>query len=161
MIKSTIHTGEQKVQVEYQNCEDFSVLPLEQCGQVYGVCFVGEQIVIAKNGLRSTWGLPGGSIEKGESIEQTLKREIQEETNMAVLKYLPIGYQKVIRPDGSFVYQLRVVCTVEPLGEFTHDPGGHVTEIKLIKPADYRQYFDWGAIGERIIKQAIELKSRL
>jgi len=161
MIKSTINVNDQKFQVECEDCDDFSILPLEQCGQVYGVCFVGEQMVIAKNGKKNTWGLPGGSVEKGESIEQTLRREIQEETNMRVLKFLPIGYQKVIRPDGSFVYQLRVVAMVKPLGEFTHDPGGHISEIKLINPTDYRQYFDWGKIGDRILRRGIELKSRL
>jgi len=35
-----------------------------------------------------------------------------------------------------------------------------VTEIKLIDPKDYKQYFDWGEIGERIIERALELLSK-
>ncbi|MEK7471174.1 MAG: NUDIX domain-containing protein [Patescibacteria group bacterium] len=107
-------------------------------------------------------GLIGGTIEKGESFEETLKREIQEESNMEVLSFLPVGYQKVIDTrDNSFVYQLRYVCTARPYGEFSSDPAEHVTEIKLIDPKDYKQYFDWGEIGERIIRRAEELLAKL
>ena len=31
------------------------------------------------------------------------------------------------------------------------------TEIKLIDPADYKQYFDWGEVGERIMERALNL----
>ncbi|MCX6712062.1 MAG: NUDIX hydrolase [Candidatus Vogelbacteria bacterium] len=104
----------------------------------------------------------GGTIEVGETFEQTLKREIQEESNMAVLKALPIGYQKVIDTrDDSYIYQLRYACLVKPLGPFVSDPAGSVTEVKLIDPVEYKQYFDWGKIGERIIERALELKSKL
>jgi hypothetical protein len=41
------------------------------------------------------------------------------------------------------------------------DPAGGVTEIKLIEPAEYRKYFDWGEIGERIVSRAMELKKSL
>lgn len=41
---------------------------------------------------------------------------------------------------------------------FVSDPAGSVTEIKLVDPADYRQYFDWGEIGDRILERALELK---
>jgi len=44
---------------------------------------------------------------------------------------------------------------------FISDPGGHVSENKIINPADYKKYFDWGEIGERIIKRATELKESL
>ncbi len=59
------------------------------------------------------------------------------------------------------MYQLRYLCTVEPVGPFTEDPDGKIAEIKLINPADYKQYFDWGQIGERIIERAVELKEKL
>jgi 8-oxo-dGTP pyrophosphatase MutT (NUDIX family) len=104
------------------------------------------------------WGLIGGTIEKGETFEQTLRREIQEESNMKVLSFKPIGYQKVINlKDNSFIYQLRYACIVEPFGPFVCDPDGSVTEIKLIDPKEYKKYFDWGKIGEGIINRAIEI----
>ena len=152
---------------EYSDTDDFSVLPQDRIKQVYGVCFVGNQIVIGYGGMKKGWGLIGGSIEKGETIEQTLKREICEESNLEVLSFLPIGYQKLTnQKNGKVIFQLRCVCKVESLGKFVVDGGDGVTskgitEIKLINPIDYRKYFDWGEIGEHIIKRAIELRNQL
>lgn len=50
----------------------------------------GATIVVMKENkillnLRSdtnTWGIPGGSLELGETLEQTAKRELKEETNL-------------------------------------------------------------------------------
>lgn len=50
----------------------------------------GATIVVIKDNkillnLRSdtnTWGIPGGSLELGETLEQTAKRELKEETNL-------------------------------------------------------------------------------
>ena len=146
--------------LDYSDCDDFSILPAEQCTQTYGVCFVDDKIVI---GLRAKlyWGLIGGTIEKGETFDETFAREIKEESNMEVLKKIPVGYQKVTLEEGRVIYQLRYVAIVRPFGPFVEDPAGAIKEIKLIDPKDYKQYFDWGEIGERIIQRALELKSKL
>ena len=143
---------------EYFDADSFDHLDYNLCRQVYGVCFCGDKMVIGYGGQKQDWGLIGGTIEKGETFVQTLGREIQEESNMEVLKCLPIGYQKATDTrDNSFFYQLRYVCTVKPFGPFVSDPAGGITEIKLIDPKDYKQYFDWGKIGDRIITRAVEL----
>ena len=81
---------------------------------------------------------------------------------MEIISYRPIGYQKVTDSrDNSFFYQLRYVCTVRPYGPFVSDPDNGITEITLIDPKNYKQYFDWGNIGDRIITRAIELLSTL
>ena len=49
-------------------------------------------------------------------------------------------------------------CIVEPYGDFVADPDGDITEIKLIDPWDYKKYFDWGIIGEHIMKRAMDMK---
>ncbi len=115
-------------------------------------------VIVLGEGTGGGWGLVGGHIEKGETFEETLEREVLEETNMQVLKSIPVGVQEVTTPDGRVVYQLRFCAIVEPLGKFEKDPAGSVTEIKLIDPKDYKKYFDWDEIGERIIHRAIELK---
>ncbi len=160
-INSTFTNKGQVIKVKYYDLDSFSSLPYDNCQQAYGVCFYKNKIVIVLGeGTSGGWGLVGGHIEKWETFEETLVREVQEETNMKVLRSFPIGVQEVTTPDGKLVLQLRYCAIVEPLGKFEKDPAGSVTEIKLINPKDYKKYFDWGEIGERIIQRAIELKNR-
>ena len=155
------HAGVEYI-FEYEDADSFDHLDIAKCTQTYAVCFFGDEIVIGFGGHKNAWGLIGGTIEKAETLEQTIRREIREESNMEILNYRPIGYQKVIDTrDGSFFYQLRYVCIVRPFGPFVSDPDNGITEIKLIAPKDYKQYFDWGEIGERIVTRAIELHNDL
>lgn len=145
----------------YYESANYNILDKSKIKQIYGVCFYQDQMVIVLNGKKRTWGLVGGKPENGESIQQTLEREVQEESNMQVLRWRPIGVQEVTNPNGIVNYQLRVVCKVKPFGNFILDPAGTITEVKQIDPKDYKNYFDWGAIGEKIIQRAIQLKPKL
>jgi ADP-ribose pyrophosphatase YjhB (NUDIX family) len=148
--------------VEYEDADSFDHLDPVLCKQTYAVCLCDDKMVIGYGGQKKAWGLIGGTIEEGETFEETLKREIQEESNMEVLASMPVGYQKVTDTrDGKVIYQLRYVCTARPYGPFVSDPAGGITEIKLIDPKEYMNYFDWGQIGERIISRALELKFKL
>ncbi len=153
--------GNKLYKFRYYELANYKGLDLSKVKQIYGVCFYKYQMVIALNGKKRTWGLVGGKPEEGESIEQALEREVKEESNMQVLKWRPIGVQEVTDPSGDTNYQLRVACKVKPLGEFNSDPTGVVTEVKLIDPKDYKNYFDWGEIGEKIIQRAVQLKPKL
>ena len=144
-INSTFNYKGQDIQVKYYDLDSFDSLDYSKCQQVYG----------------ENWGLVGGHIENNENFDQTLAREIQEETNMRVLKSFPIGVQEVTGSDRNTLLQLRYCAIVEPIGEFVCDPAGSITEIKLIDPKDYKKYFDWGEIGDRIIQRAIEIKNQL
>jgi len=151
---------------EYFDCDDFSILDKEKCTQCYAVCFVEDEngkIIIVHNGKKDTWGLIGGTIEKGEDHENTLKREIHEEGNIEVLKYLPIGYQKASGEDlENYSYQLRYVVLGRKFGEFEKDlGGGSVDKVKFIDIDEVKEYFNWGEVGDRIIARAKELKKDL
>ena len=155
------HNGVEYI-FEYSDADSFDGLEKDKCRQTYGVCFCDGKIVFGYSGGRKEYGLIGGTIEEGESFEQTLRREIEEESNMQVLSFLPIGYQKVIDTrDQSYVYQLRYVCVVKPYGPFKEDIMGDIIEIKLVEPKDYKEYLRWGEIGNRIIERAIELLPKL
>lgn len=159
VIKNKLKYDNNEYKLEYHDCENFYTLPYEKCNQIYGVCFYKEKIVI---GFGTSWSLIGGTIEreKKEDINDTLIREVREESNMKVLRSYPIGYQKVTDNLGNSIYQLRSVAKVEPIGKFEKDPDNGIKKIKLINPNEYKDYFDWGKIGERIIQRAIELKNR-
>jgi ADP-ribose pyrophosphatase YjhB (NUDIX family) len=146
--------------VIYEDADSFGSLDSTKVKQTYAVCLLDGKMVIVLHGRKNTWGLVGGSVEPGESYEDCLKREIKEESNMKVLDFKPVGYQTVKTGDKE-IYQLRYVCKVEPYGEFLSDPDGNITEIKVVDPKDYKKYFDWGAVGDRIVERAIELKEKL
>jgi 8-oxo-dGTP pyrophosphatase MutT (NUDIX family) len=147
--------------IEYYDVDSFDQLPKDECSQCYGISFHGDKLVIVNNVKKGTYTPIGGSIEDGEGFTDTLIREIKEESNMKVLYYRPIGYQRVIDILGTKkpFYQLRYFCVVEPYGPFVFDPAGCVTEIKEIDPKDYKKYFDWGEIGNVVINRAVELKT--
>ncbi len=151
---SNIWKGEE-YKLNWHDADNFDDLEGKNITQSYGVCFYNNKLVIVSNDGK--WSLAGGHLENDETPEEALVREVQEETNMKVLKQIPIGYQEVVKPDGTIDYQLRSFCIVSPIGEFVKDPAGSVTEIKLIDPKEYKKYFNWGKIGDRIMGRAIVL----
>jgi 8-oxo-dGTP pyrophosphatase MutT (NUDIX family) len=155
-IKSQFTDSGNVAQVVYDDCDSFDHLLSKNVTQVYAVSFLDDKMLVVHN--KHAWGLVGGGLEPNETYEECLKREIKEESNMRVLSFAPIGAQEV-QFDGKIIYQLRYACIIQPYGDFVSDPDGDVSEIKLIDPKDYRQYFDWGEVGERIVQRAIELKN--
>lgn len=50
----------------------------------YGVVVNGTQALLVRANTTGKWMLPGGEIERGETVEEALKREMQEEAGIAV-----------------------------------------------------------------------------
>lgn len=159
-IESSMTVVGKTSRVIYHDTDSFDGLDKSKVTQAYGVCFYGDKLVIGFGGKKNNWGLVGGTIEKGETFEDTLRREIIEESNMEILKFHPIGYQEVFHNE-AYKIQLRYACIVNPIGPFVKDPAGSVTEIKLIDPKEYKKYFNWGVVGDRIMERALELKEKL
>lgn len=155
VITGSIFWKDLEYKLVWHDCDSFDEIKDKKIQQSYGACFYKGKLVVVHGQIG--WGLVGGHIEKDETPEIALEREVVEESNMKVLKQIPIGYQEVINPDGTSDFQLRSFCIVEPIGEFISDPAGSVTEFKLIDPKDYKKYFDWGKIGDRIMERALEL----
>ena len=127
---------------------------------VHSFSFYNDKFVIVGHG-NNEWTPPGGGIEKGETYEEASIREIKEESNMKVLRQECIGYQDIKTPGQDRIQrQFRMLAIVEPYGDFESDPDGDISEIKLIDPKDYKQYFDWGEIGDRLMERAMEIKEK-
>ena len=164
-IKSTIQTRKSgTVPVVYRDVDSFEELGNLIVHGVHAFCFVGDELVIVYSGMKGYWTPPGGGVEPGEMVKEAIVREVLEETNMRVLKQRVIGYQEISEPHRLTV-QVRAVCIVEPIGPFVADADSSddegVTEIKLIDPKDIKKYFDWGEIGDHLMKRALELKAQM
>ncbi len=125
---------------------------------VHSYCFYGDKLVVVSKD-EQYWTPPGGAIEPGETFEEASIREVKEESNMKVLHQECIGYQDVQAAEGGRIFrQFRMLCIVEPHGDFVSDPDGDIFHIKLIDPADYKQYIKWLEIGDRLMERALEMK---
>lgn len=145
-----------------------SLEEFEPFTQVYGVCFNDEgKILIQRRGERP-WCLAGGTVEEGESPEETLRREVIEEADVTLKNIILLGAQRVQFPGGKNpnpsprggddFYQLRYYCEVDEILPQTPDPDTNIiNERRFVEPEDLRKYFYWGDTGDAIFSQATVL----
>ena len=94
LFKNAISYKGSRCDVFYINASHFRDIPDESIVKAHAVCFWDEKMLLVNHPEWNIWGIPGGTRDPGESIEQTLVREILEEANCEVLDHEPIGYQK-------------------------------------------------------------------
>jgi len=121
--------------------------------------FHGDKLVVVYSLERKSWVPPGGGIESGEHFKDAIIREVREEASMEVTRLETIGYQDIYEQGHKTRRIVYTFCEVNPLGDFQEDPGGDITEVKLIDPKEWRHVLpNWGEIGERAMARALELK---
>jgi ADP-ribose pyrophosphatase YjhB (NUDIX family) len=73
------------------------------------------RILLQRRSDNGLWGLPGGSVEIGESVRQAIVREVREETGLAVEVVRLIGvysdptFQVVRYPDDTVVHYISIL----------------------------------------------------
>jgi 8-oxo-dGTP pyrophosphatase MutT (NUDIX family) len=113
-----------------------------------------NRLLLLKRTDNGFWGIPGGSLEPGEVVEDAAKRETREETNLEIGEMSLFGvfsgpqlYYKY--PNGDEVYNVSIVY-------WSCDWRG---EIKLNEEHSEWQWFAAGDIPEEIsppVKPIIE-----
>ena len=155
----TYNDGRKIDYIYYEGIDPTKDLKDKNFKGVHAFCFCGDKLVLVYDNKTNEWTPPGGSIEKGETYEEAVVREVKEESNMKVLHQELIGFCDFYEQIG-ITRTTRSFCIVEPYGPFVSDPDGDITEIKLIDPKDYKKYFDWKEVGDRIVKRAVELNKK-
>ncbi|QSX04677.1 NUDIX hydrolase [Sedimentibacter sp. zth1] len=94
-----------------------------------------DRILLQHRSDNDMWGLPGGTVEIGETVEETAKREVKEETGIIIedLKLFNIysgSNQHYIYPNGDEVY---FICIAYYTRNFTGKLLTHEIETKDIK----------------------------
>ena len=73
---------------------------------VGGVVIERNRVLLVQRGqppLKGEWSIPGGMVELGESLEEAVRREVQEETGLAVEPLAPIEVFDRIQKNGPRV----------------------------------------------------------
>ena len=81
-----------------------------------------QEVLLEKRADNGYWGLPGGSVDPGESVSEALVREVFEETGLTVeiIKLVgiysdPREYSIMTYPDGSIIHYVSITFYCKPV----------------------------------------------
>jgi ADP-ribose pyrophosphatase YjhB (NUDIX family) len=105
-----------------------------------------DRLLLLRRTDNDRWGIPGGAMEPGESLEETVRRETLEETGLEIeaMSFFDIfsGTKFYYRyPNGNEVYNVTVVYLAK-----------HISGILRTDPAEHTEavYFDLQSIPNEL-----------
>jgi len=104
-----------------------------------------DEMILVKRGNepgKGKWSIPGGLVELGESLEQTVKREAEEETGMIVenLRLLDAVDNVVLDEEGRVKYHFVIVDYLVRPKAGTARAGSDAEELKWVKLDDVEKH---------------------
>jgi ADP-ribose pyrophosphatase YjhB (NUDIX family) len=102
------------------------------------------RILLQRRSDNGLWGLPGGSVEIGESVQEAIVREVREETGLTVEVLRLVGVysdpkvQIVRYPDGNVVHYISTLLACRMLGG-TLQTCDETLDLKFWDPAHLPQ----------------------
>lgn len=72
------------------------------------------RILLQERTGQDIWGIPGGIMEIGETFEESVKREVFEETNLEITEFSLFGIYSgengfAVYPNGDKVYSIQII----------------------------------------------------
>ena len=118
--------------------------PREATTAVFVVPFYGDQIVVVKiqEDDHKGWDIPGGYLNKDESIEKALDREVYEEAEVKLSRYVPIGYLETDYNPKKTTYMAIFWGQVTDLRPFK--AGFEAVERQLMTPGELQKKYGGG-----------------
>lgn len=122
------------------------------------------EILLVRHGDH-TWGVPGGFMELGESVEESARREVREEIGIQIKKLVLYGvfsgkelYTKLRNGHEYYNVVIGYICT-EFEGELKPD-GVEVLEAKFYKPKELPENTD-SYLKSKIEENALHIATLL
>lgn len=137
--------------------------PRRPGNQASAICFTEDGMVVLVTTDGQTWMLPGGHTEPGESAEDTLVREVNEEACATVADLAYLGAQEVrdlADSNGSTIHHQALFWARVRLGKF--EPKYETTARKLVNPSSINDSLRWNPSGilEATMAAALACESR-
>lgn len=96
-----------------------------------------DEVLVVKEAGRSTWDLPGGGMDHGESIVAAVARELKEEVGFeGTFTYRVVSLDEPVNLLTRDVWQIRVILAVET-DSMKFSVGDDADEIQFIDPAAF------------------------
>ncbi len=110
--------------------------------RVYAVAFAGDgRILLVGGTVAGKWWLPGGGVEAGESPEQALARELDEEAGATVDDLALLGHRRVDDPVDGRSHIATYWCRVTLPAAFA--PRHEITRHLLVEPQRFLEHVFW------------------
>ncbi len=153
--QAVTHNG-QRCDVVHVDTDSFADLDDTLIEKAHAVCMHENKLLLVSHPEWNIWSIPGGTRESGETIDETLRREIQEETNCSVISSVPISYEKIIDNEGNFHYRVQYFCQVVPMGAFESDVAGNINKIDWVDPFKFEEYIEKKEFKKATLQRVID-----
>ncbi len=157
-----------KLGFEYHHCDEMSLMLVKKLVQesiipttlnyiagVGAIVLKKERLLVIRDRFSTGYRLPGGHIEKNESIKDALKREVLEETGIDIEfeSIMSIGHFR----NGQFgESNLYLVCTARALtDDISINDLSEIVDAKWIKFEDFLNSEDVNNYNKSIVAKAI------
>ena len=111
---------------------------------VGGVVLIDGRVVLIRRGkepLRGRWVIPGGTVELGETLQEALVREMQEETGLVVRpREVVLVFDRIERQGSSVEYHYVIIDYACDYVSGDLRAGSDADEVALVAPDELGRY---------------------